>query len=495
MKRIALKYISVFLALVLCLAEAVPSFAQSEKEIVRTCPRVFVPGIMSSYIYTDKTNPDSEVVWPPSQDAILGAVKQALLPLGDLAVTKNFDRFGTKLAGIVDELFEPVCLGYDGEPKERTGIIFNYPAPEDVKFDSEFTFDYDWRLDPLETAEELDKFINYVLENSGCDEVVIECHSLGGVITLSYLELFGTDKVRSVLFNSTAIYGETYTGELFKGDIKVSDNAVRYYMDFAFDGMGLNNFFSLLFGSLTDLGILNLISKNLNHLVDGIYDEVMISVLKLFANWPTIWAMVPDEMLNDAQKYVFDEMYEQANIDYSGLKAKVENYNSVIRVKKADILKAVNDNANLYVISRHGYSSLPLTSSWDNSGDGVIDTKYNSFGATTAKFNQKLDVPYSEYVSPDKIIDASTCLFPEQTWFIEDLRHNDMPGCSDVFIDTLLHYDGQATVDTFEEYPRFMEFDIESSTLKKDEADVTLSFFGKIFAAIKELFNAIFKQA
>ncbi len=494
MKKLALKSISIFLALVLCLAVAVPSFAQSEKEIVRTCPRVFVPGIMSSDIYADKTNPDSEVVWPPSQDAILNTVKQALLPIGDLAVTKNFDRFGTKLADIVDELFEPTCLGYDGEPRDGTGIIFDYPAPENVKFNSEFTFDYDWRVDPLQTAAELDKFINYVLENSGCDEVVIECHSLGGVITLSYLKLFGTDKVRSVLFNSTAIYGETYTGELLQGNIAVSDDAVRYYMDFAFDGLGLNNFFSMLFGTLTDLGVLDLVSSNLNYLVDGIYDEVMPSLLKLFANWPTIWAMVPDEMLADAQKFVFGEMYEQAGIDYSGLKAKLDRYDTVVRANRADILKKVNDNANLYVISRHGYSSLPLTSSWDNISDGVIDTKYNSFGATVAKLNETLDVPAGKYVSPDKTINASTCLFPEQTWFIEDLRHNDMPGCSDDFIDTLLHYDGQATVDTFEEYPRFMKYDSESDSLIADEADVTLSFFRKFFEAIKELFNAIFKN-
>ncbi len=493
MKKIILKSISLILALVLCITATVPSFAQNETELNRNCPRIYIPGFMTSLIYADVNDPNSEVIWPPSQDAILAAVEKALLPIADLAITKNFDRFGTNLSAVLDELFEPSCLGYDGEPKEGTGIIFNYPEPEKIGVDAEVTFDYDWRVDPIVTARELDKFIDYVLECSGCDEVVLECHSLGGIITLSYLKLYGTQKVRSVLFNSTAIYGETYTGELLTGNIDISDDAVSCYMEYAFDSLGLDNFFSLLFGALTDAGIIDLVCRNADRLVDEIYDEAMLSVLRLFANWLTIWAMVPDELVDDAEHFVFDEMYKNAGIDYSGLKAKVDNYNTTVRNYKTETLKTVNAQANLYVVSRHGYSSFPLTPSWDNMSDGVIDTKYNSFGATVAKYGETLDIEMNEYVSPDKTIDASTCLFPKQTWFIEDIGHNEMPSCFDEFVDTLLYYDGQATVDTFDCYPRFMTFDQENGCLTYDEPNKVLSWYNKIFAAIQELLKAIFK--
>ncbi len=492
MKKILFKAIAVILTLTLCVTVLVPAFAADDNEAInRTCPKVYVPGFMTSLIYADVDDPDSDVIWPPSQDRILSAVEDAIIPIADLAVTKNFDRFGTNLSGVVDELFAPACLDYNGEPQEGTGVIFEYPDAEEIETDSTVQFNYDWRVDPLETAEELNKFIDYVLECSGSEQVVLECHSLGGVITLSYLKLYGVSKVKSVLFNSTAIYGETYTGELLTGNVVVSDQAINYYMDYAFAGTGINNFLSLLFDELTRAGVIDLVCRNANRLVDEIYDEVMMGVLRLFANWLTIWAMVPDDLVDDAKSYVFDEMYENAGVDYAGLKAKVDNYNSTVRANRTQTLNSVNNNANLYVVSRHGFSSFPLTPSWDNVSDGVIDTKYNSFGATVAKLNETLDVPESEYVSPDKTIDASTCLFPEQTWFIENIGHNEMPESYDTLVDTLLYYDGQATVDTFEEYPRFLHFDYKTGLLTYDEADVHLSFMQKLLAAITEIFKAI----
>ncbi len=352
-------------------------------------------------------------------------------------------------------------------------------------------FCYDWRLDPMVIAKQLNDFINYVLHCSGAEEVVVECHSLGGVVTSTYLKMYGHEKVRSVLFNATAIYGETYTGELFKGEVKLNGSALRHFLDYTFDDTEYEEILSLVFKTLDDAGVLDFVCNLGDDLVAKIYDKAMLSVVKLFANWPTIWAMVPDADLPAAEAYVFDNIYKNANVDCTGLKEKVHAYNNQIRKYKTETLIKLNENINVYVLSRYGYCSIPITPSWNSLGDGVIDTKYNSFGATTALFGETLDVADSEYLSPDKTVDASTCLFPEQTWFVRNIKHSDMPDCVDDLVDTLLYTDYQATVATYEEYPRFLEYDADNDKLVVDEVLTAETLWDRLLKFIMEIINAI----
>ncbi len=62
----------------------------------------------------------------------------------------------------------------------------------------------------------------------------------------------------------------------------------------------------------------------------------------------------------------------------------------------------------------------------------------------------------AEYVSPENNIDASTCLFPEQTWFIKNLSHSEGSSAFDEMIKVLLYSDGQATVKSYSNYPRYL---------------------------------------
>ncbi len=493
LKRFFFKAISLFLVMILLSAMAINTVAVSGFTTVeRDIPQIFVNGFMASDIYVNPDNPNSKKAWPLSGDDIMGAVSEMAEPLAKLALGGSWENFADELVPVVDELFAPVSSDFSGDVTNGSGIRFEYPAPDEIKPDSYIEFRYDWRKDPIETAAELDKFINYVTECAGTEQVTLDCHSCGGVITLTYLRLYGAAKIRSVLFNATAIYGETYTGELFTGNIVLNDQAVKNYLDYAFDGMKFENLLSLLIGGVTDAGVTAFICDYANEIVDLIYDKVSLSVVRLFANWPTIWAMIPDDMLEDAENYVFGEIYKDAGVDFSGLKAKADNYNNLTRKDKTQHLIDVNNTTNVYVISRYGYSSLPMTESWDLMSDGVVDTKFNSFGATTARFNKTLNVPVTEYVNPDKTIDASTCLFPEQTWFIKNIKHSDMPKCVDMLIERLLYHDGQATVDTFSEYPRFLEYNTDYKSLQSDKETVCVAFWDRLIAMIMEIFKKIF---
>ncbi len=488
MKKKILKVISVVLVAVMCIMISSPVFAS---EIDRTCPKVYVHGFMAQDVYVDVNDPDSELAWPPSQDKILATVKDAIPLLAKLAVDRNLDKFGADVAVLADALFEDICLDYNGEIANTSGIRFEYPDPESIKTDSTVGFKYDWRLDPMLIASQLNDFINYVLKCSGSKQVVLECHSLGGVITNTYLRLYGNSKIRSVVFNSSAVYGEVYTGELLKGELELNAASLRYFLEYCFDNTGYENTLSLILEMIENAGLLDFVCMFGDVLLEGVYDEVIPSVAKLFANWPTIWAMIPDEDVEAAKNNVFNNIYAKLGIDASGLEKKIDKFNKDVRPYKTQTLKNTAKTSNVYVISRYGYSAIPLTPSWNSLGDGVIDTKFSSFGATTAAFGEKLDVSDSAYISPDKTVDASTCLFPKQTWFIKNLKHSDERDCLEAFVDTLLYHKGLATVDTFAEYPRYMEYDFENDLLiaDKEYAEITLS--DKRRLALLEIWDAI----
>lgn len=76
------------------------------------------------------------------------------------------------------------------------------------------------------------------------------------------------------------------------------------------------------------------------------------------------------------------------------------------------------------VIANYGQMGIPLTSKANNQTDSLIDTKYASGGATTAKYGKKLSAK-GKYVSGDKAINAKTCILPDNTWFIRNLGHVD----------------------------------------------------------------------
>ncbi len=490
MKNKFIKSISVMLVVIMCFMASVSAFAESSSEVLRTCPRVFIHGFMSQDIYQNPDDPESPLAWPLEQTAITDTVKAALAPLARLAIDRDLDRFGSALAPMLDELFYYACSDYNGEVTNGSGIRFAYPQRENVKKDSSVSFNYDWRLDPYVLASQLNDFINYILECSGSEQVVIECHSFGSVVTTTYLKLYGNEKIKSVVYNAAALFGETYTGELLNGKIDISPDGLKYFLDYCFDGTDSAETISLVCDMLKEAGLFDFVCEFAEDILAGIYDEVIPSVMKLFANWPTIWTMVPDDDLAGAKEFIFG-LYKEAGINCSGLEEKVNTYNSEIRSQRENIIKNAAESTNIYVISRYGYSAVPITPSWNKLGDGVVDAKYSSFGATTALYGEKLNTQASKYVSPDETIDASTCLLPDQTWFVKGLKHSDMAECLDVVMDKLLYSDERVTVDTFEEYPQFLKYDWKTSSIAIDDATDTITFFDVIKVAILEIINLI----
>ena len=143
------------------------------------CPYVKVLGLMSTDIYADKDDPSQGTVWPPQAGVVVKDVLKLVPSLFELAITKNYGKFGPKLYDAVHDIFAPLYFYNEARVTNNSGPIFEYPAPDKIKKDSYVIFEYDWRLAPEELAAQLNDFIDYVLECSGSEQIVLECHSYG----------------------------------------------------------------------------------------------------------------------------------------------------------------------------------------------------------------------------------------------------------------------------------------------------------------------------
>ncbi len=499
--RFSKRFIALFLSalmLIIPMMSCVAAAAETEYY-----PTVHVPGIMHTEVYTDVNNPDAGIAWPPSTDSILSLVTNCIPALLEFSLTKDWDKLGQKISPIAYEFFEASLADPDGKITNGSGVIFEYPSEEALQNNPDSTFKYDWRADPLETAEKLNDYINYILETTGAEKVSIECHSLGGVVTLSYLSLYGFDKIDAIAFNTTAIYGESYTGYLLSGDIAISNDSLMSFMDFVSDGTANEELLVKIFDILECAGLGELIADLGNTILDNLIDTLLPEVvIPLFGKWLTIWAMVPDDKIDEAMEYTFTNFIPDGAEGKEELKANIERYNELVRKNKTETILEADEHCKIGVISRYGYSSIPATSQWQQISDGVLDSANSSFGATFALYGATLsdDIISNtapEYISPDKTVDASTCLFPEKTWFIKGAKHSANYNDLNDLVKAILYSDEEITVDTYEQYPRYMVYDFDSNSIIPDKGETEIQqggifgFFAKIKAIIADFFDKL----
>lgn len=488
------KILSLILSFILILTMTLPVFAA---DIVnQTCPTIYVPGFAGSKIYKDKNDPSTKLVFPEA-DVLLESVKKDILPtLLTYIATDNAEPFAYELCELVNNVFAGYFNNPDGTAKGNSGTYLSYPAS--VSNTSRLTFSYDWRQDPFTIAAELNDFINYILEKSGAEKVALHCHSLGSVICTTYLKVYGNDKVMGVVLDSPALEGITYIGELLCGNPEFAGESLARGIK---DLMGENEYNELISGTIDMLelaGITDNVGKFLDELVEKtapvLYKETLVP---LFGYWPAAWAMSPDKYIDEAIEHIFTNYC--VGEEYDALKAKIVKYNTDVRPYKKDTLLNFDVSGRLAVISRYGYAALPVSPSWNILTDTVVDARSSSLGATTAPIGTHFNDTYLEgkdmsLISPDRTVDASTCLFPEKTWFIKNLTH-DKTGDTKPLHFELLFGEEEATVENFR-LPQFLIYDAETDSIIEDttvfEEPKEETKGGSIFRKVINFFTALF---
>ena len=137
---------------------------------------------------------------------------------------------------------------------------------------------------------------------------------------------------------------------------------------------------------------------------------------------PALWECIPHDVYGKAVKNasrigLLDKK--------SGLYKKIKRYHKIQGRFKKNVKFLKKKGVQIAIIANYGEPGIPVTSKAKNHIDGLIDTCRSSGGATVANYGSKLKGKKAKgkYVSPDKVINAKTCILPNSTWFIRDIQH------------------------------------------------------------------------
>lgn len=516
MKKKIKRIISLAMTFIMLLTLSAPAFAAEDGYIT-----IYVEGF-SRAIYKDNVPLAENEVWPLSVD-INAIVKNDLGPiLQELAgglVTGNYDEYCDRIYNALAPIFAGMKLDDNGEASDGSGwggnvLKDSYSINYKTYPNGRITFSYDWRLSIEYNAEILEQFIERVCAEQNVEKVNLLGRCMGGNLVNAYLQnADNVHRIANVVMYIPSTMGMNLIGGLFSGNITFDDETIDTFVDYVvnknnlFNDEATNSFVIALVSLLNELKVLGISLDAFQLAFDNVKDDIVPRlVLASFGSFPSFWAMVPEKYYSDAMNYCFgtDELKAQ----YSKLIEKIESYHDNVQLNAYNKMKELRANGMRFlVISKYDIPLVPVVPEADVLGDGLGDTEYMSFGATTAKHNRTLSESYissmneqnKKFLSPDKKIDASTCLFPETTWFIKNCHHNYFPESVDALINTF-YENKDMTVFTYEEYPQYLEFYGQSEGEETgfirpvegpDEEKPASGTFERLFATIKQFFTSL----
>ena len=431
-------------------------------------PVINVDGIATRDLYRDiGTAQEKQIFYPPVDD-LTATLKKLIQPVMRLLVDKNWNAFGDKLISGAKELIGDIACNPDGLSKDNVSIKDEFYFPAGYQYDRNLYFSYDWRLDPMDNSKKLNDYIQFVLEKTGSDKVALIPNSMGCTVVMAYLQQFGTDDVESVVMRSSAFQGVSLVGELFIKQLQINKHAVTGYIRGFLKEDSQSKQIGLMITVLDMLGIVDLVisivDELLMQLTDRVYDEMLIET---FGYMPGVWSLVPDLYFEKAKTTMLDS---EINAE---LIRKIDYYHYEVQSKSKEILQdAMNSGVTVALISNYNLYGCPITENPDAQTDFLIDTVYTSGGATCAPLKSTLGSTYVQavdcghnHISPDNIIDASTCMFPEYTWFVKGMIHTNFNSDYNELVNWILSAETQPDIFSNAGFPQYLQLNMTDNTL------------------------------
>lgn len=466
------KLLAILLSVIIAFSLSVSIFAQSDSDECDCgyIPVIFVTGFAYTELVANAGTEDEYGAFGVENEAIIEMVKGLIFPLISLLITRDYDTFAHRLSADVMELFYDASCDENGVPKNPTVDIERFNPPTAEHYPNEYsTFRYDWRKDIFDIAAELNDYIEETKRLTGHSKVALRSESMGGAVTMAYLKTYGYDSVETVVMQSSAFDGISTISSLFVGDLTIDPQSLVNYIANFMEGNSTETvLYRALYLSLAKFiinPVVSLLGNFIGNIQDIVYDEC---IKPLFGYIPGLWAFVTPETYEEAKAFMLDE---EVNAE---LIKKIDKYHYEVLNKRDEIIAdAMANGVNFAIFSNYGKGALPLGEYSMSQSDFLIETEHTSLGATCAEYGETLGDGYVQaiddghnHVSPDNMIDASTCSFPEITWFVKDMMHTWYTDGYNEFVYKLIYTEGQETIHTYEEYPQFLVNNQETEALE-----------------------------
>ncbi|MCL2106080.1 MAG: alpha/beta hydrolase [Oscillospiraceae bacterium] len=471
------KITAILTALPLLLALALPASAAGGDRL----PLIIVNGMNESPMLV----PDgSQQAFPPLSEDITSTVLRVLPYVPLLAVSK--DAFADRAYPIIKELFEDIVFEPDGRPKhplgqvrfpdsyagDKTGMIDTVSHGGLARLygaDRAYQYVVDWRQ-PAAEAGGIHEMIQEVKARHGVKKVNVIAVSMGGAAAMSYVAKYGHGDLNNFVMMHSVFQGIYVVGDLFNGRITLDAENIRRYLNQSMEGNEpLRSVLDALLGVLDSLGALGAALGYAEELVSSleprIFDELLTPV---FGQLPGFWGLVPEGDYESAKALMLDPEA------HAGLIERIDDYHYNVLQKAPALLRgAMADGVNVYVLSGYNFAAAPVGDRANTHTDDGLSTARTSGGAVCAPLGRTLGDGYVQavacghnHICPDKMIDASPCILPEQTWFQKDLHHASFfsDDCLE-FLLWLLTAQRRQDVRSKAAYPQFLQYDSATGAL------------------------------
>lgn len=484
------------------------AFAQSKVDGT-DIPTVYVGG-QGQTIY-DK---DGNVIYPIdlSMDEVMAFAENNAETYLNAVLTQDFDEFFDELYNFLYPVLSTIALDENGDRTDGSYNEWSWSRDrlngnkvDGVYPINRYNFHYDWRLDPLENAVLLRQYIEDVLYVTGENKVELIGRCLGANVAEAYLYLYDGEYIDTYLQYASASQGSFMISKLISGKMGLYPDAIEHF--FIDNDFGLGDDVKTIIDSIVTIlnktyG-LDLICNIFNYSYEDIYMDIIPRLIgATYGTFPGYWSMVMDCDYEEAKEV---SLYSRGYDADSKMVKRLDDFHYNVMMNKEQLFSEMKEKGvNICNITKYGYAPYFFLRDVEQLNDDTCFVTASSEGATTSTTTGILPIPYivramieenDKYISPDFKIDASTCLNPDSTWFIKNLKHADFPNVvNDLMVNILNNND--CTVDSFENYPQFLVYDGEKLNVMDSENQNTDSrykttFFGACISLVKAMFNLI----
>lgn len=414
-----------------------------------TCPTIVIPGIGQSNVwlldddgnYVLDDDGDKINCFPGYFDTtsivlkVLGPLLLSLLTQHDIGLSKALqqvvrDGFAVNMCddnGNNTGNFEVEKYPYsvaecsEYEKNEIFGAIPLRDYAKQVGEDHLYFFAYNSFGNHVDAVNELYAFIQTVKAETGHSKVNIVPISMGGSIANGLLEYYPEvmNDLNKVVYIVPALNGSTIVGDALAKDVTFFDADYLYngFLETLMDESDAR-LVEVLLRIFPDEVLMNVLSN----VVDVLAEEV-------FAKNTSMWALTPKEYYPElSKKYL-------SSPERAQLKAQTDKYYQAQLHSLDNIQKLVDNGVQVFNLVDYDYPLYQIGNSCnDENGDGIIQLSSTSMGAYAAKVGETLPDGYVQagtycsdpdhnHISPDRVVDASTGLLPDTTFYFDGQDH------------------------------------------------------------------------